>query len=481
MEETISLKKKSMISTASLFLQSGYSAVLGFIANIVLTIYLSPKIFGIYITVLSIIALLNYFSDIGLAASLIQREKIDDDDVKTAFTMQQIIISSLIILGILLTQPIMKFYGLAYDGKILYWTLLAGFFISSLKTIPSVFLERHLNFHKIVTVQVIENTAFYVTVSLLALSGFGLMSFAWGVLVRAFTGLILMYSLSPWMPRFGISKKSMSHLLSYGVPFQSMSFLALFKDELVTLLLGKLIGFEKLGYIGWAKKWAESTLRIIMDNVSKVVFPLFARIQTDKAKQSTVLNKVLRYQSMIIIPSLLGIALVMPLIVDVLPQYKKWEPALPLFYIFIASSLFTSYLTPFINFFSAIGKIKLSLGFMVFWTVMMWVLVYPLTTLFGIYGFPLTILAIAMTSVFVAMKARTMVPYNFIESTYKYFISGFIMFIVTIMVRYYTTGIQIGLLRIMLVVATGIFSYYLSLLLLFKENLIRDLHAEYHT
>ena len=330
-------------------------------------------------------------------------------------------------------------------------------------------------------VQVVENTAFYLTVSILAFSGFGLMSFAWGVLIRAVIGLILMYIVSPWMPRLGISKKSLSHLLSYGVPFQSMSFLALFKDELVTLLLGKLIGFEALGYVGWAKKWAESTLRIIMDNVSKVVFPLFARIQSDKEKQSVVLDKVLRYQSMIIIPCLLGIALVMPLIVDILPQYQKWERALPLFYIFIASSLFTSYLTPFINFFSAIGKIRLSLTFMIGWTIMMWVLVYPLTRMFGIFGFPLTILAIGMTSIIVAMKARTMVPYNFVQSTYKYFISGAIMFVLTFAVRFYTSNITLGFVRIGLVVATGMASYYLSLLLLFKENLIKDIHSEYHT
>ncbi len=481
MEETDSLKKKSMMSTVSLFLQSGYSAILGFVANIVLTIYLEPAVFGIYITVLSIIALLNYFSDIGLAASLIQRENINEDDVSTAFTMQQIIIMTLIACGFLLTRPIMDFYQLAEDGKILYWTLLTGFFLSSLKTIPSVFLERHVNFHKIVMVQVVENTAFYVTVSLLAFSGYGLMSFAWGVIIRAVIGLVLMYYVSPWMPRIGMSKKSLSHLLSYGVPFQSMSFLALFKDELVTLLLGKLIGFEALGYVGWAKKWAESTLRIIMDNVSKVVFPLFARIQTDQQKQSHVLNKVLRYQSMIIIPSLLGIALVMPLIVDILPQYKKWEPALPIFYIFIASSLFTSYLTPFINFFSAIGKIRLSLTFMIGWTIMMWALVYPLTRFFGIYGFPLTILAIGMTSVIVAMKARTMVPYDFVQSTYKYFISGFIMFVATFTIRYYTTDISLGFLRIGLVVVTGVSSYYFALLLIFKENLIKDLHTEYHT
>ncbi|PIY70693.1 polysaccharide biosynthesis protein, partial [Candidatus Roizmanbacteria bacterium CG_4_10_14_0_8_um_filter_35_28] len=63
------LKKKTILSTLSLFFQSGYSAALGFIANLVLTILLTPKIFGIYFTVLSLIAILNYFSDIGLAAS----------------------------------------------------------------------------------------------------------------------------------------------------------------------------------------------------------------------------------------------------------------------------------------------------------------------------------------------------------------------------------------------------------------------------
>ena len=73
MEEHKQLKKQTLISTLSLLFQSGYSAMLGFVANLVLTILLSPQIFGIYFTVLSIIAILNYFSDIGLAASLIQK------------------------------------------------------------------------------------------------------------------------------------------------------------------------------------------------------------------------------------------------------------------------------------------------------------------------------------------------------------------------------------------------------------------------
>lgn len=72
-EDLGTLKSRSFISTISLFFQSGYSAALGLAANLILTILLTPHIFGIYITVLSIIAFLNYFSDIGLSGALIQK------------------------------------------------------------------------------------------------------------------------------------------------------------------------------------------------------------------------------------------------------------------------------------------------------------------------------------------------------------------------------------------------------------------------
>ena len=280
------MHKQIITSVMSLFFQSGYSAFLGLIANLVLTVLLSPTIFGMYITVLSIISLLNYFSDIGLAASLIQKKAITDDDIKTTFTVQQILIMSLVIIGFLSTSFIKKFYSLPVEGTYLYWGLLLAFFISSLKTIPSIFLERKIQFQKIVRVQVIENTVFYLLATILAVFNFGVMSFTYAVIARALIGLIAMYLISNWKPTLGISTKSLKHLLSFGLPFQASSFLALFKDDLIILFLGKVLGFEGLGYIGWAKKWAESPIRIIMDNISRVLFPVFSRIQGDKQKIS---------------------------------------------------------------------------------------------------------------------------------------------------------------------------------------------------
>jgi O-antigen/teichoic acid export membrane protein len=65
--------KKSLIS---LFFQSGYSAVLGLIASIIITALEAKSVFGIYSTTLATIGIFNYLSDIGLAGALIQKRRL---------------------------------------------------------------------------------------------------------------------------------------------------------------------------------------------------------------------------------------------------------------------------------------------------------------------------------------------------------------------------------------------------------------------
>ncbi len=475
-DEEKNIKKKTVSSILSLFFQSGYSAFLGLIANLVLTILLSPTIFGMYITVLSIISLLNYFSDIGLAASLIQKKEITDNDIKTTFTVQQILIVTLIFTSFFSTPFVRKFYNLPVEGVYLFWSLLISFFISSLKTIPSIFLERKIKFQKIVLVQVIENTTFYVLAVALALLNFGVMSFTYAVIARAVVGLIALYSISFWVPIFGISIKSLKQLLSFGIPFQASSFLALFKDDLIILFLGKILGFESLGYIGWAKKWAESPIRIIMDNISRVLFPVIARLQNDTHKIGDLIEKVLYYQTLLLAPALLGLALTMNKLIEVIPRYNKWQPALPLFYLFCISAFLASYSTPFINLFNALGRVKISLAFMMFWTVANWVFTFYLTKYFGIYGFPVTQVLLSITFVLVVYQAKKFIKFSLIKSIYASIISSMIMGLIILLLDRF---IFVSFLSLLLTIILGIVSYFIFLRTLFNINLINKLKEIY--
>ncbi|PIV08073.1 hypothetical protein COS52_04630, partial [Candidatus Roizmanbacteria bacterium CG03_land_8_20_14_0_80_39_12] len=363
-ERYSAIKRNGIISTLSLFFQSGYSAMLGLIANLVVTILLSPAIFGMYITVMSLISVLNYFSDIGLAASLVQKKEVSHDDFITTFTIQQLLVIIVVCIGFLGTEFVRSFYKLPPEGIYLYWALLISFFTSSLKTIPSILLERKIAFQKIVLVQIIESTVFYITIIVLAILKFGLTSFTIAVLLRSIVGLVFIYVISPWKPMFGISKTSLQVLLSFGVPFQASSFLALFKDDLITLFLGKVIGFEGVGYIGWAKKWAEAPIRIIMDNITKVLFPVLSQLQHDKEKIKQLIEKIMFYQTALLTPTILGLAMEMDDVIHVIPKYAKWAPALPLLYIFCISAFFASFSSPLINLINSLGKAKIPFIFM---------------------------------------------------------------------------------------------------------------------
>lgn len=457
-------KRQTFISTMSLFFQSGYSAVLGLVANLVLTILLSPTIFGIYITTLSIIALLNYFSDFGLAASLIQKKEVEDRDLYTAFTAQQIIIGVLILVGFSATTLVKNFYNLPQEGVYLYWALLAGFFLSSLKTIPSILLERKIQFQKIVIVQICENTIFYLTVTSLALLKFGLFSFTYAVLLRSVVGLILIYVVSFWVPRIGLSLHSLKSLLSFGLPFQASSFLAIFKDDFIMLYLGKVIGFEALGYIGWAKKWAEASVRIIMDNVSKVIFPLIARFQDDKSTVAALAGKMLYYQTFLLTPAIIGMMFVMQDIVNVVPNYQKWQPALTSFYILSLSTLIISFGAPFVNLLNALGKVKTSFLFMLFFTVIMWVFTPFFVRQFGFTGFALSHLIVSISTLLVTYRVKKFLDFSFFSSIYKFLLSAGVMVLSLFALKVFVKAPIVPRIIMTIVIGAGV--YFASLKLL---------------
>lgn len=467
------IKKNTILSLLSLFFQSGYSAVLGLVANLILTVVLPPSTFGVYIITLSLISFLNYFSDIGLAASLVQKKDVTDEDIYTTFTVQQALILTLILLGFLLTGFIKNFYELPDNAVYLYWALLISFFFSSLKTIPSILLERRVEFQKIVLVQVVENTLFYIAVSLFALGGFGLMSFTYSVLIRSIIGTILMYSISFWAPRFYISRKSLKELLAFGIPFQTNTLLALVKDDLITLFLGKILGLTALGYIGWAKRWAEAPIRMIMDNISRILFPVFARFQDDHVKISHLMQKILRYQTVILAPIYVGAVLLMDRVVEIIPKYNKWEPALPIFYLICVSAFLTSFSTPFINLLNALGQVKISFRFMIYWTAMTWLLVPLLSSVFGMLGFPITLVLLSLTFIVVMIIARRFVSFDFRESTTAPLLASAAMGVIVFTVK----SLYPSYMGLLFSVIAGLLSYLLILYGIFKVNVIKELRS----
>lgn len=433
---------------------------------------LTTSQFGVFGIVSAIVNFLVYFSDIGLAASLIQKkEKITDEDLKTTFTVQQILVLTLLTLIFVFSGKIQTFYNLDQTAIYLLYALAISFFLSSLKTIPSVLLERHLRFEILAISNIMESLVYSVSLVFFAWKGFGITSFTIAVLARGVVGLITLYIFQPWVPGFSISRKSLSHLLKFGVPYQINTFIAVIKDDGLTLVLGKIIGFDALGILVWAQKWIQIPLRVVLDNVTRVTFPAFSRMQDDKEQLKTGVTRSIFYTTFLVFPAVVGIVILAPIAVSVIPRYHQWLPAiLPLTFLAI-NVLFAAVTTQLTNMLNAIGKIKITSLLMVMWTILTWVFVPYLAKRYGADGAALGYAIVGTSSIVAIFVAKKYVDFSLTESTGKPLFASFVMAATLLTLRHF---LPYNLSTISVLILTGLASYLAVIFGLIGVSLIED-------
>lgn len=447
--------------------------IINVISVFILTIFLDPRTFGVFFVVSAGLAFLVYFSDIGLAAALIQKkEKVTREDLVTTFTIQQSLVISIIIITFLLSGFVAQFYDLDEPGLRLFQALLVSFFLSSLKTIPSIILERNLEFQKFIIPQIAETAAFNSLAVFLAIKGFGVTSFTFAVLARGLVGVLAMYLIAPWKIGIGISKMSARKLLSFGIPFQTNSILALLKDDLLIIVLGRILTLTEVGFVGFAQKWAFMPLRLAMDNLIRVTFPSFSRLQEDSKTLIVGIEKTLFVVSFLIMPSIFGLIVLAPYAIRVIPQYLKWEPALLLLILFSINALLSSISTPLTNVLNALGKIRTTLRLMVFWTISTWILTLLFIRLFGFVGVALASAVIATSVVLVVYLVRKHIKFAVWRPIVKPLFSSLLM----ALVLYLTAPLFIvNLITLFLAVFLGMIIYFGLIFALAKSEVISDI------
>lgn len=438
-EEEIDLslvKKRAVKGVGALTGRTFILQLIAFFGFFLLTVFLNQEEIGLFFAVSEIVAILGYFSDIGLAAALIQKkEKPKLADIRSTFTLQQTLVLTSIIIVLTLTPWLQNFYHISSSGIWLLRALLAGFFLASLKTIPSVLLERQLRFDLLVVVEIAEAFLFYGLAVLLAWQGFGVLAYAWAVLARGLAGVILIYLLSPWQIGFGFKRDSLKHLLKFGVPYQANTFLAVVKDRLMNVFLWKIIGASGVGILGWAQKWAQMPLRFVMDAVIKVTFPAYSRLQEHQEELARAIEKTLFFITLLVFPLLTGMVLLARPLISLIPRYGKWETALIALYFYVINSFWGAITTPLTNALTAIGKIKLVFRLMIMWTALTWAFFPLLAIKFGYNGAAAASALVGASSIIALWLAKKNLQFNFLSSISQPLLAslvmGFLVFLFT--------------------------------------------------
>lgn len=475
------LKKKAVRGIFTLTFRRLALKVIDTVGIIYLARLLTQDTFGTFgIISFVVFTFLSFFSDVGLGAALIQKKEVSKDDLQTTFTVQQILVTSLLLIAWVVAPPLASFYNLGSQGTWLIRVLSLSLFVTSFKTVPSIMLERELRFELLVIPEIIETVTYNSIAVIMATKGYGVWSLVVAVVARTVLGAIALNLIKKWPIGWKLNKASIHELLHFGVPYQLNSVLALLKDNITPTVIAYWYGPAAVGFVNIAQNISSRPMEI-STIVSRITFPTYSRIQDNKEMLKRWIEKSIHLMSALYFPAIIGLIVTAKPILLYLYADKsdKWLPAFTTLLWFLLAAIPVVITTTYTNAIYAIGRPKVVLALMFLYTAMTWGIGLPLIRAIGYQGIAITVTLITYTTFpLVVRELNKVVRVETWGMTWRPFLSSLIMgTVVWYLSAYYVTG----LLSLLLSIIIGIFVYGIVLYLIDGKYLKPELAKVWHT
>ncbi len=328
-ETAHSVKTRAISGVKVLAARTLISVLLRVVSSLVLARLLFPKDYGLFGVVSYITGLGMFLTDVGLASALVRQEtKPTRNEAFTVFWTQQII-TGLIVAAVIGTAPLLlHIYHLSPSARTLLYAMGFGLFLSSLRVVPMMALERDLQFPTIARCELLENLVQTGSTIAFAYLGWGAWALAGGGLARGVVGLVLVWAASPWRPEGRFELAIVKRLAKFGFAFQLNGIISALLAGWMPLVVGRVLGVAAVGLVGWATNIASVPL-MISGVLNRVAFPAYSRLQSDPEALGRYLGSSVRRISAVF-------SLLIPLVVIVCPVaipslfHSRWIPAIPL-------------------------------------------------------------------------------------------------------------------------------------------------------
>lgn len=472
-EQVRDIKRRSVAGTISYLFRTAVLQGLSIVGALVLSAYLTPADFGIYGIVIQIMGLLVFFSDVGLAASLVQsKEEPTVTDYRTAFTIQQILAWLIVAVVAVIVASGWLQPKIGNEGVLLLLSMAISFPIAGLKTVPSIIMERKLDYSKLVIPQIAENLVFQGLLIYLAISGLGVMAYTYAFLARAVVGVAIMWVIQPWSIGLSLARKSIKGMLNFGVKYQMNDLIARVKDQLFFLVVARFMTPTEFGYIQWSKTLSVFPYSLTVQNVTAILFPTFSRLQSHPALLKKAIEKSLFFSSILVFPMLAAMCLFIWPATQAIDKYSQWQPAVISFIFFSLSVAGAALANPVTNMLNAIGKIDATLKFMIFWTALTWTLTPIAVWYYGFNGVAIAAFIVSLTSILPIIYIRRSIEFNFLGQVWGPLVATGVMTVVTLVgINYWAQDFMWLLVGMVIAGAT----YGIALLAVLRRRLFNEI------
>ena len=331
MVETLG-RKEVLPSLAWKMLERFLTQGIGLVVQIILARLLLPEDFGSMAIMVAIINYLGIFVQSGLSTTVIQRKKLDEEDVSSLLSMS-LLLALVIYVFLFFSAPLI---GRVYEMSDIVWPiriLSLSLFLSAIYSIQIGLLSRYMMFRTIFSRSLLSIIVGGGVAVLMAYQGLGIWALVAYTLLNTFIAVISILFVPEVKMKFGINWKKVKELYSFSVKIIFTNLVSGGGDTIRTMVIGKKFNTSQLAFYDKAYTYSNTATQIVTSSISGVLLPTFSRQQDNMERLREMVRRSMQLTAFVSFPILLGVLVVAkPLVMLLLTE--KWAPCIPFLMMF---------------------------------------------------------------------------------------------------------------------------------------------------
>jgi O-antigen/teichoic acid export membrane protein len=298
-----------------------------FIMGVVLARLLTPADFGLIGMITVFFAVAEVFVNSGFGMAYVQKKQVYNVDADTVF-YTNLLFSLILFIAIFFCAPmIARFFN---QPQLLELTRVMAFviIINAFNIIQRAMITRAVDFKKLTSITLFA-TLLSGTIGIsMAYYGKGV----WALVIQSISSRIFVtigfWIKSDYKPGCNFSIQAFKEMFSFGSWILITNLIGRLFDNIYILAIGKFFPIAQLGFYTKAKQFRDMLSQNIAGAIGSVAFPVYSKMQNDKARLLSGMRKFLQHSLIFIVPLLVGLIVVAkPFIILLLTE--KWAPMIP--------------------------------------------------------------------------------------------------------------------------------------------------------
>lgn len=308
------------------------------ITTVGLARFLSPYDFGLAAIVLMTNELVQVFSQIGIAAKLIQADEKDLEELsQSAYWLGWLVFFGLFVLQCLAAFPIALFY---HDNQIILPICLiaTSFLLIPFAEVQSALIQRENRIKVIALSNMLQITTDNLLSLALAFGGLGMWAI---VLPKVLVVPIWVYVIlrhHSWRPKGKITTKYWSSLLDFGRNVLGVELLKTLRNNMDYLIIGRFLGIQELGIYYFAFNAGLGISLGVINSINVALLPHLCAVRSDSLQLWERYRSSLKTIAFAIVPLVLLQSSLAPFYVPIVFG-QKWVAAIPVLVLICLSAI----------------------------------------------------------------------------------------------------------------------------------------------